>query len=167
MGKTLPLKDDAASDQTALEAARTGIVLLKNQDHLLPLKNIRKLLVVGPNGGSFIAGGGSSLLAPTHEVSLIDGLKALYPGAEINYRPVLLYSFKDKLPEKELKAFARIFLKKGGHKQVTFQLNKNSFSYYQEAKKRFGYNNDKFDILIASSSQDIRLQKTIQMRHAQ
>ena len=38
------------NQQVALETAREGIVLLKNQNKLLPLKkNLRSIAVIGPN----------------------------------------------------------------------------------------------------------------------
>jgi len=72
-------RDDPASDATALEEAREGIVLLKNRDHLLPLDaaKVRQVAVVGPNAAHPVTGGGgSSWVQPFHAVTLVDGLKA-------------------------------------------------------------------------------------------
>lgn len=75
-------------------AARTigeqGIVLLKNQDDLLPINpdKVRKILVVGENAIKMMTvGGGSSSLKAQHEISPLDGLKArLGSGVQVSYQ---------------------------------------------------------------------------------
>jgi beta-glucosidase len=67
--------------QLAREAAQKSIVLLKNDDALLPLRNVRRLAVFGhsadaPNTGD----GGSSNTRPTHVVTPIEGLRAALGG---------------------------------------------------------------------------------------
>ncbi len=56
-----------------------GIVLLKNEGSVLPLKkSIRKLAVIGPNAGEArLGGGGSASVSPFYSVSPLAGLKAL------------------------------------------------------------------------------------------
>lgn len=72
----------------ALEMARKSIVLLKNQNNILPLnKNIKKIAVVGPNANSE-----SVLLAnyygyPSKIVSLLEGIKnQVGKNTEVIYR---------------------------------------------------------------------------------
>jgi beta-glucosidase len=79
--------DDPKSAATALDLARGGIVLLKNQDNILPLKSskIKKIAIIGPNGDTYNTGGGSSRTTPFHSVSTFEGLKKLTKGVEINY----------------------------------------------------------------------------------
>ena len=60
-------------------------------------------------------------------------------------------------PEKELKDFIKIELQPGESKTVTFRLDKRAFSYYNEALGDWYAPNGKYDIMIASSSRDIRL----------
>jgi beta-glucosidase len=63
--------------EIALEEARSGMVLLKNQDHLLPLdrKKVKSVVVLGPNAyPAVIGGGGSSLTAPYNSVSFLEGI---------------------------------------------------------------------------------------------
>jgi len=57
--------DIASSDRTALEIAREGVVLLKN-DNVLPLaKDISRVAVIGAHAdGGVLSGGGSSQVAP-------------------------------------------------------------------------------------------------------
>ncbi len=73
----------------ALEAARKAIVLLKNDDNLLPLdKNkIKRIALIGPNAAiARPTGGGSSRVNPYYAVSPMDGLKnKLGDSVEINY----------------------------------------------------------------------------------
>ena len=61
-----------------------------------------------------------------------------------------------KRPEKELKAFEKVFLKPGETKTVTLALPAESFKYYDEGKKDWVLAPGKFDLLVGSSSRDIR-----------
>jgi len=61
-----------------------------------------------------------------------------------------------KRPEKELKAFQKVFLKPGETKKVTLTLGTEAFQYYDEAKKQWVLEPGKFQILVGSSSRDIR-----------
>lgn len=70
----------------AREAAQKSIVLLRNQNHLLPLDaaRLRRIAVIGdlaarPNLGD----GGSSNVHPPYVVTPLDGLRAALPGVEI------------------------------------------------------------------------------------
>jgi beta-glucosidase len=75
--ESIPL-DDPTSDATALQVAREGIVLLKNENHTLPLDRakIKTIAVVGPNADPAITGGGgSSYTHPTRPVSVFEGIK--------------------------------------------------------------------------------------------
>ncbi|MGA3171518.1 MAG: glycoside hydrolase family 3 C-terminal domain-containing protein [Chthoniobacteraceae bacterium] len=93
-------KDDPRSAAIALEGAREAIVLLKNDDHLLPLdrSKVKKLVVLGPNAEPAMTGaGGSSFVTPFHAVSLLDGLTQIAgPGIEIVYVPWTGPSISDK-----------------------------------------------------------------------
>lgn len=68
----IPL-DCPTSAQTALDAARGGIVLLKNEDNQLPLKG--RTLIVGPYADRITTGGGSGFVSPFHSTSLADAMK--------------------------------------------------------------------------------------------
>ena len=70
--KTHPADSDwPESRQTALDMAREGIVLLKN-DGALPLKG--STVVIGPNANLVVKGGGSGEVEPFHAVTLWQGL---------------------------------------------------------------------------------------------
>ena len=72
--------------QTALQASRECLVLLKNDSSLLPLKNkFRRIAVIGPNADS-------RDYVPTHYgptrfqrfVSVLGGLRSVYAGTDVN-----------------------------------------------------------------------------------
>ena len=69
----------------ALEAARQSIVLLKNNDELLPLdrKKYKKIAVIGPNADECLLGGYSHY--PKQMISPLDALKEKYDDVEILY----------------------------------------------------------------------------------
>ena len=64
-------------------------------------------------------------------------------------------------PEKELRDFAKVFLKAGKTKTVTFTLNARAFSYYETRIHDWYAESGDYEILLASSSRDIRLQDTV------
>ncbi len=66
--------------QTALEAARNGIVLLKN-DNLLPLNKTTKVFVTGPNANNQTILGDWAVLQPEENITTIyEGIKTLSNG---------------------------------------------------------------------------------------
>ncbi len=73
----------------ALELAREGMVLLKNENQLLPLNKaaLKTLAVIGPNAATApTGGGGSSRVDPIYAISPLDALRQrLSPGVTINY----------------------------------------------------------------------------------
>ncbi len=72
------------------EAARSGFVLLKNDNNILPLdrSKIRRIAVVGPRGGLVDGGGGSAHVSATHKVSLVDALReALGSKVRVDFAP--------------------------------------------------------------------------------
>ncbi len=75
---------------TALQAAREGIVLLKNSS-ILPLNRsrIREIAVIGPNAHPAVTGGGgSSRVEPYHSVSVLEGISRLAgDSVSISYLP--------------------------------------------------------------------------------
>jgi beta-glucosidase len=70
--------DTPEQQKVALEGATEGIVLLKNQNSLLPLDpaKIHSIAVIGPNALlARTGGGGSSLVRPNHAVSPLEGIQ--------------------------------------------------------------------------------------------
>ena len=75
-GGAVVTENDPASSQTALDIAREGVVLLKNDNALLPLKRSKgRILVLGPNAEKVPHGGGSGAVTPFYTVSVYEGLK--------------------------------------------------------------------------------------------
>jgi beta-glucosidase len=77
--------------QLTLETAKQGIVLLKNENKLLPLDKtkIKSIAVIGPNAvEARTGGGGSSKVTPLYAVSPLEGLeKAVGEDIKLNYTP--------------------------------------------------------------------------------
>jgi beta-glucosidase len=66
-------------------------------------------------------------------------------------------------PLKELKGFAKVGLKPGETATVDFTLDERAFAFYDPYKKQWVVEPGLFDILIGSSSRDIRLKAVINM----
>ncbi len=64
-------------------------------------------------------------------------------------------------PEKELKGFQRVFLKRGETRTLTFLLPRQAFSYYDPVISGWVMDHGRFDILIGASSRDIRATATL------
>jgi beta-glucosidase len=73
--------------QAALQAAREGMVLLKNEGNLLPLdrKRLKSVLVVGPNSYPAVpVGGGSARVEPFAAVSFMEGISHALAPSSVN-----------------------------------------------------------------------------------
>lgn len=70
-------KNNPNSAQTAYDVAAEGLVLLKNENKVLPIQNnkIKKIAVVGKNAVMDVFGGGSGEVKPFHYTTVFDGLK--------------------------------------------------------------------------------------------
>ncbi|CAH1222343.1 Xylan 1,4-beta-xylosidase [Paenibacillus sp. JJ-223] len=81
--------DAKADGKKAREFAEESMVLLQNDNNVLPLsgKNIKSIAVIGPDADtSSAAGGGSSLVNPTYTVSPLQGIRnRAGQGVEVNY----------------------------------------------------------------------------------
>lgn len=64
---------------------------------------------------------------------------------------------------KELKAFKKIFLKQGETQTITLELDTDKFAFYDEVNKKWVLEPDKYMIYLASSSDDIRSETTIEI----
>lgn len=96
---SIPL-DDPRSAAIALEAARQGIVLLRNDRNLLPLdrSHPQRIVVLGPLADLYASGGGSSHVRPFRAVSTLDGLRRLAgPQVRIDHIPDLGLSPANRL----------------------------------------------------------------------
>lgn len=82
--------------ELALQAAREGIVLLKN-DNMLPLsKGIKSLAVIGPNADNCVLGSYSG--APSRRISVLQGIKEkVGKNVEVHYEKGCNIQLKDKI----------------------------------------------------------------------
>ena len=69
-------------------------------------------------------------------------------------------------PKKELKGFRKVFLKAGEEKEVSLTLDSRAFSYYNVLIKNWHIESGDFDTLVGSSSADIRLSATVNVKSA-
>jgi beta-glucosidase len=81
--------DSAGVRAAALTAARGGIVLLKNEQNILPInsKSMKRIALIGPNGFPGVTGGGgSALVQPLYPLSLYAALQRIAPkGTSITF----------------------------------------------------------------------------------
>jgi beta-glucosidase len=96
--------DSPAHRQLALRIAEESMVLLKN-DGVLPLKGAKRILVVGPLADQTPVLLGNYHGEPTHTVSVLEGMKAAFPDAQITFEPgtQFLSNTGDPIPADMLK----------------------------------------------------------------
>ena len=64
-------------------------------------------------------------------------------------------------PKIELKGFDKVYLEAGETKEVEIKLDKKALAFYSVEDKKWTVEEGKFEILVGSSSNDIRLQSEI------
>jgi beta-glucosidase len=79
------------------------------------------------------------------------------PGAEVTQLYIHEANPRLTRPEKELKGFRKVFLKPGDKRTVSIPLVKSAFEYYDDSRKSWVADGKSFEILVGSSSRDIRL----------
>ena len=72
--------------QLALDMARQSIVLLQNDNNLLPLSKDADIVVMGPNANDSVMQWGNYNGFPTHTVTILDGIRQ-NTGREVKYIP--------------------------------------------------------------------------------
>ena len=101
--------DDPQSVETALNVAREGLVLLKNENNILPInpQKYKHIIITGKNAHGYVHGGGSGAVVPFHYTNLFDGIqkegklnnvKVEYID-ELDFMPSIMYT-DDNLNEK-------------------------------------------------------------------
>ena len=71
-----------------------------------------------------------------------------------------------KRPIKELRGFERIRLKPGERRRVTFSLEGEQLAFYDVSTHSFVVEPGRFDVMVGSSSELIRLQRAFRVRPA-
>jgi beta-glucosidase len=104
------IKEFPAHRKLAREVAEEAIVLLKNDNHVLPLnkKKLKTIAVIGPNAAvAVIQGGGSAHVQPYYKVAPLDAIKNLCgDSVKIVYEPGCDASSTPDLLERAAKAAA-------------------------------------------------------------
>ncbi len=78
--------DTQAHRELALKAARESIVLLKNENHFLPLKGSYKTIaVIGPDADSLAAIEGNYNGTPSKPVTVLDGIRKRFSQSKVVY----------------------------------------------------------------------------------
>ena len=67
------------------------------------------------------------------------------------------------MPLKQLRGFSRVHIKKGNSADVTISVLKKELRYWDEKTRQFVTPEGKYVFLIGSSSEDIKLQETIEL----
>lgn len=85
-------------------------------------------------------------------------------GAEVAQVYVNDVESSVKRPVIELKGFEKVRLMPGESKEVTINLDKKSFAFYSDEENSWIVEDGKFNILIGSSSTDIKLEESINIK---
>ena len=85
-------------------------------------------------------------------------------GAEVAQVYVSCKDGKAYRPRKELKGFAKVYLKAGESKTVIVTLDDKAFRYYNIEKNAWDIEGGNYEIIVASSVSDIRLSKIIYIK---
>jgi beta-glucosidase len=133
-------------------------------------KNLAPLFPFG-HGLSYTSFDYSDLKAPkvfTDKEVVKIHLRVKNTGAVAGKEVVQLY-VSDKQaslarPIKELKKFAKVELQPGESKEVTFELELRDFSFFNPRLHRWVAESGEFELLVGSSSRDIRLKESIILR---
>ena len=84
-------------------------------------------------------------------------------GAEVSQVYVRCMSDDLYRPKKELKGFAKVFLKAGESKTVTVKLDDKAFRYYNAREDRWETETANYEISVGANVSDIRLTATIRI----
>lgn len=79
--------DSEAHRQVALEVAQQSLVLLKNENNLLPLdkSQLKSIAVIGPNADDTLVLTANYMGTPSEPVTVLAGIRAALPDAEVYY----------------------------------------------------------------------------------
>lgn len=77
--------DSEEHKELALRMARETMVLLQNNNNILPLKGNEKVALVGPNANDSIMQWGNYNGYPSHTITLLEGLKNYIPAENFIY----------------------------------------------------------------------------------
>lgn len=73
--------------QLALKMAQESMVLLQNNNQILPLKSNQKIALMGPNANDSVMQWGNYNGFPAHTVTLLEAMQKVVPAAQLIYEP--------------------------------------------------------------------------------
>lgn len=85
----------------------------------------------------------------------------LYDGAEVVQLYIGLPNAIVFRPEKELKGFAKVFLKKGERKEISIPFDDKTFRYWNVKTNQWEIEMGTYEIMVGASVSDIRLKGTL------
>ena len=129
-------------------------------------RNPQEILYPFGHGLSYTSFAYENLIVHTTEQEIRAELMVRNTGDRDGAEVVQLYMGKNPgshvyKVEKELKAFARIFLKAGESRRIALSFPRSELSYYHTGEGRWVLENGTYPLLIGASSQDIRLQSAV------
>jgi beta-glucosidase len=87
-----------------------------------------------------------------------------YDGDEVTQVYIKLPERNISMPIKELKAFKRLNIERGGQKNVRIDVAHSSLRYWDESVSAFVNPKGAYTVMIGASSDDIRMKKKIMIR---
>lgn len=84
-------------------------------------------------------------------------------GKEAPQLYIANHASRVEMPIKELRDFTKVSLAAGASQTVTFTLPRRAFAYYNANKEQWEADNGQYEIMIGSSSRDIRLKRAFKL----
>jgi len=120
------------------------------------------------HGLSYTSFGYTDLTVTTHGQTAVVSLTLTNSGNRAGAEVVQVYVKQNRCtlrrPEKELKAFEKVFLQPGESRKVAITLQKDAFQYYNDLRHAWVLEPGSFTILCGSGSDDIRASQAITFR---
>jgi beta-glucosidase len=107
----------------------------------------------------------SNVLPPNGEIKISVDVKntGMMAGEEVVQLYARFPDSKIERPARQLKAFTRVPVSQGDTKTVTLNLRAEDLAYWNEKDHAFTVEPGPVEIMVGSSSQDIKLKKIIQV----
>ena len=103
----------------------------------------------------------SDLKADTKQVTFTLTNTGAVHGAEVAQVYISCKNSKIYRPKKELKGFAKVFLKASESKEVTIELDDKAFRYFDTQTGKFEVETGEYEISVAANVNDVKLTATI------
>ncbi|MCD7937499.1 MAG: glycoside hydrolase family 3 C-terminal domain-containing protein [Tannerellaceae bacterium] len=143
---------NAAHQQTALEMARKSIILLKNENSLLPIDRNRykKIFVTGPNADNETLLGDWSFRQPDENtITVIEGLQQVSPESDFEFFP-----FDTNLRTMEMSRVKQAKERAARADLAIVVVGENSMRYMWK-EKTCGENVDRYELSLVGLQQEL------------